>query len=419
MIAAIASGQDELHEAEEFALEGDVDDLLEQEAEISEQDLEEQRLAKHKELENMWEKFGVFHLEDPSQLTSDFKRLTCRWVIQKRGDAWRCRIVAREFKFQDPDRAGLFTVGSTVTCSRLLNLWATKNRMARMTGDATNAYFHTPQNRKVYIVLLPDAVDWLRDEKGIDAQGKVGVLDRKLYGERDGSVAFGDLYAATLADGGFERNECQPQFYLHRGWRVVAEVHQDDIHAAGTPEGLRYLQGRVSMSVAMKWSDVMLPGHGGVKYQFLKNYFVLVPGGSFIQPHPKYADDVLRSLNMSQCGPQTTPITSQRAPEDAEDLLDLTEAKLYRHCVSVCRFLRNYRPDLDYTVKELSHALQNPSAADMRRLKRLARYLQHSRFFGLWMDEGEDIEDLNIFSDTDWAGDKVNRKSTSSCHVYA
>eukprot|EP00971_Amphidinium_carterae_P181768 3606303-Amphidinium_carterae.1 len=147
----------------------------------------------------------------------------------------------------------------------------------------------------------------------------------------------------------------------------------------------------------MKWSDVMLPGQGGVKYQFLKNYFVLVPGGSFIQPHPKYADDVLRSLNMFECGPQTTPITSQRTPEDAEDLLDLTEAKLYRHYVRVCRFLRNYRPDLDYTVKELSHALQNPSAADMRRLKRLARYRQHSRFFGLWADEEEDVEDLNIF----------------------
>eukprot|EP00971_Amphidinium_carterae_P021743 428837-Amphidinium_carterae.1 len=401
MVAAVETGKDELHEMEEQVIGEDIDELLEGQ-ETSEADLEEQEQAKRKELENMWEKFGVFHLEDPSALTSDYKRLTCRWVIQKRGAAWRCRIVAREFKFQDLERAGLFTVGATVTCGRLVNLWATKNKMA-----------------KVYIILLPEIVDWLRDEKGIDASGKVGVLDRKLYGERDGSVAFGDLYASTLTDGGFERNSCQPQFYLHREWDVVAEVHRDDIHAAGTPQGLHYLRECVSKSVAMKWSEVMQPGEKEVKYQFLKNFFVLVPGGSFIQPHPKYAEDILKSLGMTDCAPQPTPITSQRLPEDADDPLGPEEAKVYRHCVSVCRFLRNYRPDLDFAVKELRHALQSPSAADMRRLKRLARYLKHSEYFGVWTDEREPISEVNIYSvDTDWAGDRVNRKSTSSCHVF-
>ena len=45
-------------------------------------------------------------------------------------------------------------------------------------------------------------------------------------------------------------------------------------------------------------------------------------------------------------------------------------------------------------------------------VKRIFRYLAHTPNFGLWYPRGENFK-LVGYSDSDWAGDKVDRKSTS------
>lgn len=84
----------------------------------------------------------------------------------------------------------------------------------------------------------------------------------------------------------------------------------------------------------------------------------------------------------------------------------------YRHGVAVARFLRNYRPGLGYTVKELSHSLQRPTEADWERLRRLARCLQCSMDVGVHLRWPTESMVVRVFIDTDWAGDKLSRKST-------
>ena len=49
-------------------------------------------------------------------------------------------------------------------------------------------------------------------------------------------------------------------------------------------------------------------------------------------------------------------------------------------------------------------------------MKRILRYLAHTPTLGLWYPKGSEF-DLAGFSDADYAGDKVDRKSTSgTCH---
>ena len=45
-------------------------------------------------------------------------------------------------------------------------------------------------------------------------------------------------------------------------------------------------------------------------------------------------------------------------------------------------------------------------------VKRIFRYLAHTTNFGLWYPRGGNFK-LVGYSDSDWAGDKVDRKSTS------
>ena len=199
------------------------------------------------------------------------------------------------------------------------------------------------------------------------------VLDKKLYGERDASVEFNEFVVSIYDEGGLSRCPQSPQFFYHPTTKVFAEVHQDDVHAAGPEDGLYKLMKMVDQKLKMKWSKLIGPGE---RYSFLKNNRLVLEYDTFTFPNEKYAVDVVVSLGLQDCKPVSTPIVKTRDPKDEEDpLTDAEQITLYRHCVSVARFLRNYRPDTNYAVKELSHGLQKPNEEDMKRLKHFARYL--------------------------------------------
>jgi hypothetical protein len=54
----------------------------------------------------------------------------------------------------------------------------------------------------------------------------------------------------------------------------------------------------------------------------------------------------------------------------------------------------------------------NPKEVHLRPVKRIMRYLVYTPKFGLWYPKGSTF-DLIGYSDADYAGCKINRKSTS------
>jgi hypothetical protein len=54
----------------------------------------------------------------------------------------------------------------------------------------------------------------------------------------------------------------------------------------------------------------------------------------------------------------------------------------------------------------------DPKEVHLRVVKRILRYLVHTPKFGLWYPKGSTF-DLIGYSDADWAGCKIDRKSTS------
>ena len=64
------------------------------------------------------EAFDIFHVCE--ELPIDVKIITTRWENVPKGDKWRCRFVAREFRHDDPDMERLHTSGSTASTGRLV-----------------------------------------------------------------------------------------------------------------------------------------------------------------------------------------------------------------------------------------------------------------------------------------------------------
>jgi hypothetical protein len=70
------------------------------------------------------------------------------------------------------------------------------------------------------------------------------------------------------------------------------------------------------------------------------------------------------------------------------------------------------RPDIMLSVCMCARFQADSKEVHLRVVKRILRYLVHTPKFGLWYPKGSTI-DLIGYSDADWAGCKIDRKSTS------
>ncbi|XP_019149896.1 PREDICTED: uncharacterized protein LOC109146700 [Ipomoea nil] len=109
--------------------------------------------------------------------------------------------------------------------------------------------------------------------------------------------------------------------------------------------------------------------------------------------------DLLTRAGMSDCKPLSTPAAlSQPVIASAEPHDNPTQ---YRRLVGALQYLTITRPDLSYAAL----------------LKRVLRYIKGTLDYGLRLQASPSTE-IHAFSDSDWAGCQVDRKSTSGYAVY-
>ena len=105
--------------------------------------------------------------------------------------------------------------------------------------------------------------------------------------------------------------------------------------------------------------------------------------------------------------------------QGSSDTLSADDSTTSRALAARANYLSLDRPDLQFSTKELCRAFSQPTRKDYIKLKMLGRYLVGRprmvwRF--PWQDQDPSPEALHIYTDTDFAGCKVTRRSTSgSC----
>jgi hypothetical protein len=70
------------------------------------------------------------------------------------------------------------------------------------------------------------------------------------------------------------------------------------------------------------------------------------------------------------------------------------------------------RPDIILSVCMCARFQANPKEVHLRAVKRIMRYLVYTPKFGLWYPKGSTFDLIRYF-DADYAGCKIDRKSTS------
>ncbi|KAM3343523.1 secreted RxLR effector protein like [Capsicum galapagoense] len=95
----------------------------------------------------------------------------------------------------------------------------------------------------------------------------------------------------------------------------------------------------------------------------------------------------------------------------------IVDGSFFRKIVGKLQYLSFTRPDIAFTVNKLFQFMHCPQANHWKAVKRLLRYLKQTSSFGLQITL-ETNNRLMVYSDSDWAGDPIDRTSTTGYVIY-
>ena len=91
------------------------------------------------------------------------------------------------------------------------------------------------------------------------------------------------------------------------------------------------------------------------------------------------------------------------------------DQKTYRGMIGLLLYLTASRPDIMYSTCICARFQSDPRESYLGAVKKIIRYLKGTQNIGLWYDRNSTLI-LNGYTDSDFAGCKIDRKSTS-CNI--
>ncbi|RVW86908.1 Retrovirus-related Pol polyprotein from transposon RE1 [Vitis vinifera] len=125
----------------------------------------------------------------------------------------------------------------------------------------------------------------------------------------------------------------------------------------------------------------------------------------------KYIFDLLKETGMLGCKPIDTPMDSQKKLGIEKESTPVDRGR-YQRLVGRLIYLSHTRPDIGFAVSAVSQFMHSPTEEHMEAVYRILRYLKMTPGKGLFFRKTEN-RDTEVYSDADWAGNIIDRRSTS------
>ncbi|XP_050878871.1 secreted RxLR effector protein 161-like [Lathyrus oleraceus] len=145
----------------------------------------------------------------------------------------------------------------------------------------------------------------------------------------------------------------------------------------------------------------------GLQIKQLKN-------GIFIS-QSKYCKELLKRFYIDSCKAMSTPMGSETYVDQDESGVSIDITK-YRGMIGSLLYLKASHPDIMFNVCLCTKFQANPKESHLTAVKRIMKYLKGTTNVGLWYPKGS-ICNLVGYSDSDYAGCKTDKKSTSGTLV--
>ncbi|KAJ4749927.1 Pol [Rhynchospora pubera] len=125
----------------------------------------------------------------------------------------------------------------------------------------------------------------------------------------------------------------------------------------------------------------------------------------------KYAKELVKKFGVEDSKSLDTPM-GKSANIDADEKGKPMDITLYRGMIGSLLYLTASRPDIMYAVCLCARYQANSKESHHKAVKRILRYVKGTQNLGLWYGRQTEL-DLLGYTDADFAGDRMDRKSTS------
>nr|GEW47794.1 uncharacterized mitochondrial protein AtMg00810-like [Tanacetum cinerariifolium] len=132
--------------------------------------------------------------------------------------------------------------------------------------------------------------------------------------------------------------------------------------------------------------------------------------GTFIS-QDKYVAEILKKFGFTEVKTTSKPMETQKPLLMNEDG-DKVDVHMYKSMIDLLMYLASSRPDIMFTVCAYARYQVNPKVLHLHDVKRIFRYLKGLPKLGLWYPKDSPF-DLVAYTDSDYAGASLDRKSTT------
>jgi transposase InsO family protein len=251
---------------------------------------------------------------------------------------------------------------------------------------------------------------------GFEIEGQEDLvcrLNKSLYGLKQASRSWNEKFNNFLVQYGFSQSKADPCVY------TIKTETELTIMAIWVDDGI------VCSSLQSRLEDIV---------RYLENVFEMTHGdvecfvGIQIRRNPernlihisqeKYIEKILEKFQMENCYPKTVPADpharlSNNAERDPKDSFPFREAVGSLMFAATCT-----RPDIAFAVNQVAQFSTNPAKAHWEAVKRILSYLRGTITSGICYGGVQERNMLLTYSDSDYAGDLVTRKSTTGVFCF-
>ncbi|GJZ14427.1 putative ribonuclease H-like domain-containing protein [Tanacetum coccineum] len=333
------------------------------------------------------------------------KVIGTKWVFRNKRDERsivvknKARLVAQGHRQEEGiDYDEVFAPVARIEAIRLFLAFASYMGFLVYQIDVKSAFLYGTIEEEVYVHQPLGFVDPTHPNK-------VYKVVKALYGLHQAPRAWYETLSSFLLENGFRRGTIDKTLFIKKNKSdiMLVQVYVDDI-----------IFGSTKKSMCTEFEEVMhkrfqMSSMGELTF-FLGLQVKQQPDGIFIS-QDKYVADILKKFDFCSIKTATTPIESNKPLVKDEDDVEV-DVHEYRSMIGSLMYLTASRPDIMFAICACARFQVTLKASHLHAVKRIFRYLKHQPRLELWYPR-DSLFELEAFSDSDYAGASLDRKSTT------
>ena len=352
--------------------------------------------------------------------------ISTRWLDVNKADDdepnIRSRYVARQMKAMDSSGTSYFAPAPPLEAVRIAISFAmtrtgdhqpdwdpkSHRRMQLSFIDVKGAYFNAKIDKDsapCYVELPPEDPDHATH---------CGELLRHMYGTRSAADGWQEEYSTMLVRLGFVQGNSSANVFFHKRRGIAVSVHGDDLTACGPADSLNWYEAAVAAEYEISVGPRLGPAPEDDKQaRVLNRVITWCEDRIEYEADPRQAERLIDELGLTGASPVVTPGVKLAYKEYTRDTpLGPEMTTPFRGTAARANFLSADRIDMQFAAKEVCRTMSAPTNLGWQAAKRIGRY-----FVGkprlVYVYRKQELDAIDVYVDTDWAGCVKTRKSTS------